>query len=103
MPEHILTAKIEIAAPPAVVRKKVSYITQTPILTHQADNLKFLQFDQLPKYHPNGFFKSINTVVPNAPLEVGTKLRVVIEISTMEPPIIVSTLLHLHLKHFHAL
>ncbi|KFX96465.1 hypothetical protein O988_05293 [Pseudogymnoascus sp. VKM F-3808] len=54
----MVTTQIEIVSPPAIVREK------------------FLQFDQIPKYSPNGQFKSIRPAVPNTPLESGTKLRV---------------------------
>ncbi|RDW58481.1 hypothetical protein BP5796_12411 [Coleophoma crateriformis] len=66
MPERTLTTKIEIAAPVA----------------------EFLQFEKLPEYHPNGFFKSIRTATPNAPIEAGTKMHVVIEVGTLEPIIL---------------
>ncbi|KIN09159.1 hypothetical protein OIDMADRAFT_111184, partial [Oidiodendron maius Zn] len=67
---YTLVAEIEIIAPPAMVREK------------------FLQFNQLLKYHPNSFFKSISTIIPNTPLEVSTKLHVIIEISSIDPPMI---------------
>ncbi|RDW57025.1 hypothetical protein BP6252_13897 [Coleophoma cylindrospora] len=66
MPERTLTTKIEIAAPVAA----------------------FLQFEKLPEYHPNGFFKSIRTATPNAPIEPGTKMQVVIEVGNLEPIIL---------------
>ncbi|KAF3920660.1 hypothetical protein ABW21_db0206742 [Orbilia brochopaga] len=66
---HIYTT-IEISASPSTVREK------------------FLNFSQLPSYHPNGFFKSISTAVPNAPLEPGVKLHNVLEGMTIEPTLL---------------
>ena len=105
--ESTVTRSIEIAATPAEVREKVIYLSFTlnlPLPHHTnsrprlLNNFKFLQFDQIPKYHPDGFFKSIKPAIPNEPLEVGSKMHVVIELSTMEPTILVSPLLHLYRK-----
>jgi hypothetical protein len=48
----------------------------TSCRTFIADNFftQFLDFSQLQTYHPNGFFRSISTVTPNAPLQPGTKM-----------------------------
>ncbi|OBT70611.1 hypothetical protein VF21_10418 [Pseudogymnoascus sp. 05NY08] len=50
----MVTTQIEIVSPPAV----------------------FLQFDQIPKYSPNGQFKSIGLAALNTALEPGTVLQV---------------------------
>ncbi|KAH9203962.1 hypothetical protein DL95DRAFT_250201, partial [Leptodontidium sp. 2 PMI_412] len=62
----MLTTQIEIAAPPAVVREK------------------FLQFDQIPKYSPNGFFISLGPLVPGKALEPGVKMHNVLRGATLE-------------------
>ncbi|KAF1948059.1 hypothetical protein EJ02DRAFT_364699 [Clathrospora elynae] len=53
----VVTASIDIAVPPAVVRAK------------------FLDFDSLPKYHTE-FFRSITPLGPNKVPSPGTKARV---------------------------
>ncbi|KAF3921085.1 hypothetical protein AA313_de0206654 [Arthrobotrys entomopaga] len=67
---HHLRTTIEIAASPSAVRAK------------------FLDFSQLPNYHPNGFFKSIAPQVPGQPLEPGIKMRNELEIMTIEPTLL---------------
>ncbi|KAJ6255800.1 hypothetical protein Dda_9410 [Drechslerella dactyloides] len=66
---HLYTT-IEISASPNTVREK------------------FLDFSQLPTYHPNGFFKSIKTAVPDKAFEPGVKLHNVLEGMTIEPTLI---------------
>ncbi|KAK6523169.1 hypothetical protein TWF694_006064 [Orbilia ellipsospora] len=66
---HLHTT-IEIAAPPSTVRAK------------------FLDFSQIPKYHPNGFFKSIAPLVPGQPLEPGLKMHNELDGMTIEPVLI---------------
>jgi hypothetical protein len=68
---HLFT-KIEIAAPPSIVREK------------------FLQFEQIPTYSPNGFFKWIGPAEKNAPLEPGTRMHNVLEGMVIDPIILVS-------------
>ncbi|KAK6334223.1 hypothetical protein TWF696_002724 [Orbilia brochopaga] len=65
---HLYTT-IEISAAPNTVREK------------------FLDFSQLPVYHPNGFFISITTAVPNQTLERGVKLHNVLEGMKFEPTV----------------
>jgi hypothetical protein len=73
---HLFT-KIEIAAPPSIVREK------------------FLQFEQIPTYSPNGFFKWLGPTEKNAPLEPGTRMHNVLEGMVIDPIILVSTLNHM--------
>lgn len=105
MSRIVITTSIEIAASPAETKKKVCdvmpsskirlcYCLQYKLsfssiaeLTH---TYKFLQFDQIPKYHPNGFIKSLSPATPNAPLDVGNKMHVVVELGDFEAPILVS-------------
>jgi len=68
---HLFT-KIEIAAPPSIVREK------------------FLQFEQIPTYSPNGFFKWLGPTEKNAPLEPGTRMHNVLEGMVIDPIILVS-------------
>jgi hypothetical protein len=59
--------------------------------------LQFLDFFQLPTYHPNAFFNSIGPVTPNATLEIGTKIRCVIEGMTFTSNILVRLLFPIHI------
>jgi hypothetical protein len=54
------------------------------------NSFQFLQFDQIPKYSPNGFFISLGPATPNAPLEPGTKMHIVLRGGTFDPTILVS-------------
>ncbi|KAF3904911.1 hypothetical protein ABW20_dc0108349 [Dactylellina cionopaga] len=65
-----IVTSIEIAAPPQEVRAK------------------FLDFSQLQTYHKGVWFKSIGPAVPNTPLEAGIKMRMVLDIMTMEPTLL---------------
>jgi hypothetical protein len=69
---HLFT-KIEIAAPPSIVREN------------------FLQFEQIPTYSPNGFFKWLGPTEKNAPLEPGTRMHNVLEGMVIDPIILVSS------------
>jgi hypothetical protein len=69
---HLFT-KIEIAAPPSIVRER------------------FLQFEQIPTYSPNGFFKWVGPAEKNAPLEPGTRMHNVLEGMVIDPIILVSS------------
>jgi hypothetical protein len=69
---HLFT-KIEIAAPPSIVREK------------------FLQFEQIPTYSPNGFFKWLGPTEKNAPLDPGTRMHNVLEGMVIDPIILVSS------------
>ena len=42
--------------------------------------MQFLDFSQIPNYHPDGFFKSIGPQTPNTPLEPGIKMHNVLEL-----------------------
>jgi hypothetical protein len=46
---------------------------------------EFLDFDSLPKYHPNGFFISITPADPSKPLTPGDKLHNVLSVGTFDP------------------
>ncbi|KAF2679468.1 hypothetical protein K458DRAFT_435087 [Lentithecium fluviatile CBS 122367] len=70
--QHIYTS-IEIAAPPAEVRKK------------------FLAWDQLQTYSPNGFIRSIAPADPAKPLEPGDKLIVQLKGISMKPTFLESS------------
>ncbi|KAF2190116.1 hypothetical protein K469DRAFT_560380 [Zopfia rhizophila CBS 207.26] len=63
----LLNASIEISTAPEDVREK------------------FLDFSQIPTYHPNGFFKSLGPAIPNKPLEPGDKMHNVLEGMTFDP------------------
>ncbi|KAF2100883.1 hypothetical protein NA57DRAFT_54956 [Rhizodiscina lignyota] len=58
---YVLDKSIEISASPTEVREK------------------FLDFSQLPNYHPNGFFRSIKPTIPDKPFEAGDKVDIVFE------------------------
>ncbi|RDL37268.1 uncharacterized protein BP5553_04701 [Venustampulla echinocandica] len=63
----LILTRIEIDAPPAVVRAK------------------FLDFENLLNYSPDGFIKSIGPKVEGEALIEGTKMRCVLKGATMEP------------------
>ncbi|KAF2022350.1 hypothetical protein BU24DRAFT_363586 [Aaosphaeria arxii CBS 175.79] len=65
-----LKKTIEIAAPPEVVRAK------------------FLDWQQIPNYHPDGFFKTIKPADPSKPLEVGDKLILELQPMSFTPKLI---------------
>ncbi|OCL12560.1 hypothetical protein AOQ84DRAFT_274154, partial [Glonium stellatum] len=50
---------------------------------------QFLNFSQIPNYHPNGFFKSIDPAIPNKPLEPGVKMHNILEGMTINPTLLV--------------
>ncbi|KAH8810932.1 hypothetical protein F5884DRAFT_780796 [Xylogone sp. PMI_703] len=66
----VISTTIEISAPPTVVREK------------------FLDFSQIPTYHPNGFFRSLGPAKPDRPLEVGAVMHNVLEMGTFDPTIL---------------
>lgn len=47
-------------------------------------NTQFMAFKDLPKYHHNGFFKKIEPLDPNKPIQPGDKFRNSMEIGTFE-------------------
>jgi hypothetical protein len=53
---------------------------------------QFLDFPQLPVYHPSGFFKSIGPATPNKPFQAGDKLHVVLEGATFDPLFLVCSI-----------
>ncbi|OJJ45966.1 hypothetical protein ASPZODRAFT_99032 [Penicilliopsis zonata CBS 506.65] len=66
---HISTS-IEISASPEAVREK------------------FLDFSQLPNYHPNGLFKVLGPLVPGEPLNPGLKMHNELDGMTFEPTLL---------------